>query len=228
MGSINKTLVLRKEFYRIWFEFYKISLNSTDPVILKKLNHSLTTYYYKWGDVKNTHFDDWWKKHDYLFEEESIRVINKDDLIEFDNHIILQIPVNQSVSDLMKNIRTVLSKEHKLKNTRKKNKSITTSQFSLTEGSEPKLSVLKDVLNVFRLYTEVTNRDDTKGKKFREIIYNFYRTNFKVKTSIPSTLILGSNTRGESQRVNRNIRRWIQWGKKIQLNVLNGQFPGKY
>jgi hypothetical protein len=45
--------------------------------------------------VKNTHFDDWWKTHDHLFEEESIRLINKDDLIEFDNHIILQIPVNQ-------------------------------------------------------------------------------------------------------------------------------------
>jgi hypothetical protein len=128
----------------------------------------------------------------------------------------------------MKNIRPTLTREHKLKNTRKKNKSIVTSQFSLTEGSEPKLVILKDILNVYRLYTEVKNSDDKKGKKFREIIYNFYRTNFKVRTSIPSTLILGSNTRGESQRVNRNIRRWIQWGKKIQLNVLNGQFPGDY
>ena len=226
MGSINKTLVLRKEFYRIWFEFYKISLNSTDPVVLKKLNHSLTTYYYHWGNVKNTHFDDWWKTHDNLFEEESILVLNINDSIEFENHIILQIPVNQSVSDLMKNIRTVLTCEHKLKNTRKKNKSITTSQFSMTEGSEPKLGVLKDVLNVYRdVYLKFPN---LRGKEFYSKVKYYYENNFKKKTSLPPTLIIGSNTRGESQRVNRNIRRWIQWGKKIQLNVLNGEFPGNY
>ena len=100
MTKIHKTIVLRKEFYRLWFEFYKMSLHSSDPKILRRLDSSLKIYY-QWGDVKNTHFDDWWKKHEDLFEEESVRVLTKDDSIVFDNHIVLQIPVNQSVSDVV-------------------------------------------------------------------------------------------------------------------------------
>jgi hypothetical protein len=225
MTKIHKTIVTRKEFYRLWFEFYKMSLHSTDPKILRRLDSSLKIYY-QWGDVKNSHFDDWWKKHEDLFEEESIRVLNKDDSIEFDNHIVLQIPVNQSVSDLIKDVRTVLNREHKLKNSRKKNKSIFTKKFSLAEGSEPKLIVLKDVLYVYRdVYLKYPN---LKGKKFREQVYSFYHSNFKKRTSIPATIYLGSTTKQESQRVNRNLRRWIDWGKKIQLNVLNGEFPGEH
>jgi hypothetical protein len=225
MTKIHKTIVLRKEFYRLWFEFYKMSLHSSDPKILRRLDSSLKIYY-QWGDVKNSYFDDWWKKHQNLFEEESVHVLTNEDSIEFDNHIVLQIPVNQSVSDLLKNVKMVLNREHKLKNTRKKNKSISTSKFTLTEGSEPKLSVLKDVLYVYRdVYLKHPN---LKGKKFREQVYLFYQTNFKKRTSIPPTIFLGSNTQQESQRVNRNLRRWIDWGRKIQLNVLNGEFPGKY
>lgn len=225
MTKIHKTIVTRKEFYRLWFEFYKMSLHSPDPKIRRRLDGSLKIYY-QWGDVKNSHFDDWWKKHEDLFEEESIRVLTKNDSIEFDNHIVLQIPVNQSVSDLIKDVRTVLNREHKLKNSRKKNKSIFTKKFSLAEGSEPKLIVLKDVLYVYRdVYLKYPN---LKGKKFREQVYAFYLSNFKKRTLIPPTIYLGSNTKQESQRVNRNLRRWIDWGKKIQLNVLNGEFPGEH
>ncbi len=227
MSKIHKTIVLRKEFYRLWFEFYKMSLHSSDPKIRKRLDSSLKIYY-QWGDVKNSHFDDWWETHEGLFEEESVRVLSKNDSIEFDNHIVLQIPVNQSVSDLLKYMRPILNREHKLKNARKKNKSISTSKFSLIEGSEPKLSVLKDVLHVYRLYTQTPDPKENKGKVFREKVYSFYATNFKVRTSIPETIGLKSTTAAESQRVNRNIRRWIEWGKQIQLNVLNGEFPGKY
>jgi hypothetical protein len=202
-----------------------MSLHSSDPKIRRRLDSSLKIYY-QWGDVKNSHFDDWWKKYEDLFEEESIRVLTKNDSIEFDNHIVLQIPVNQSVSDLIKDVRTVLNREHKLKNSRKKNKSIFTKKFSLAEGSEPKLIVLKDVLYVYRdVYLKYPN---LKGKKFREQVYAFYLSNFKKRTLIPPTIYLGSNTKQESQRVNRNLRRWIDWGKKIQLNVLNGEFPGEH
>lgn len=225
MAKINKNIVLRKEFYRLWFEFYKMSLNSTDPKITKHLDNSLKIYY-RWGNVKNTHFDDWWKTHDELFEEESIKVLSKKESIQFDNHVILQIPVNQSVSDLLKLIRPILNKEHKLLNTRRKNKSIVTGSFSLKDDSEPKLTVLKDVLYVYRdVYLKYPK---LKGKAFREKVYEFYKTNFKKRTSIPATIFMGNDSRSESQRVNRNIRRWIQWGKEIQLNVLKGEFPGNY
>jgi hypothetical protein len=96
----------------------------------------------------------------------------------------------------------------------------------LVDGSEPKLSVLKDVLYVYR--DVYLNHPKLRGKDLREQVYSFYQTNFKKRTSMPGTLELKSPTKKESQRVNRNIRRWIDWGKKIQLNVLNGQFPGKY
>ena len=100
MLTNNKTLINRRESYRLWFEFYKISLLSTDSKIVRLVEKSRRSYY-KWGDVKNSTFDSWWKTHDKDFEEDSVQVLSKDSSINFDDFVILQVPVNQSVSDLM-------------------------------------------------------------------------------------------------------------------------------
>jgi hypothetical protein len=197
-----------------------MSLHSSDPKIHRRLDSSLKIYY-QWGDVKNSHFDDWWKKHQDLFEEESVRVLTKEDSIEFDNHIVLQIPVNQSVSDLLKNVRIVLNREHKLKNTRKKNKSITTSKFTMTEGSEPKLSVLKDVLYVYRdVYLK---NNCPKIPKLLPMVLDYYKN--KKKMELP--IVLNSNE-NDLDNVLRNLGRWMNWADQIMLNVSKGEFPGKY
>mgnify|MGYP003704381533 CR=1 FL=1 len=52
---------MKKETIRIWFEFYKISLNSNDPVLKKNIEKS-RLFYMKWGDVKNEKFNDFISK----------------------------------------------------------------------------------------------------------------------------------------------------------------------
>ena len=224
MLTNNKTLINRRESYRLWFEFYKISLLSTDSKIVRLVEKSRRSYY-KWGDVKNSTFDSWWKTHDKDFEEDSVQVLSKDSSINFDDFVILQVPVNQSVSDLMKEIRPVFMSEHKKRIGSGKNKNRGTSTFQMTVGSEPKLKTIGHILTVYRdVYLKHQN---VKGLKLLLLIHNYYKSRPKNKR-IPSSLNFDSTIDSEKQRVTRNLRRWIEWGKQIQINVLNGEFPGEY
>jgi hypothetical protein len=46
---------------------------------------------------------------------------------------------------------------------------------------------------------------------------------------LPKTIDdMGSSNENDIKRVTRNLRRWIQWGDTITVNVSRGEFPGKY
>jgi hypothetical protein len=67
-------LLLRKESYRLWFEFYKLCCLSTEIRVIKNLE--ITKDFYKsWGDVRGVKFDDWWKTHQNLFTEPVVKVL---------------------------------------------------------------------------------------------------------------------------------------------------------
>ena len=97
-------LPLKKEFYRIWFEFYKISINSPDPVVLKNLKKS-DDLYSPWGDVEKITFNQWWDSHKHLFQENSVSVIESSYDRKFQDTLLLEVPINQSTTVLMKQIR---------------------------------------------------------------------------------------------------------------------------
>jgi hypothetical protein len=223
----NSSLVLKKEFYRIWFEFYKISLNSTDSVIKRNIENS-RVFYSKWGNVKDTKFNDWWKLRESLFEDEQIHVLQDPTKRRYVDSLILEIPINKSTSDLLKRLRTLIDDEQKIRNRPKKNKVIVTTPFKPTDRTEPKLSILKDVLNVYRdVYLKNPN---VKGQKLLKLVHEYYtgrkRTEYQ---RIPSSINhFGSTKKSELDRVTRNLRRWIQWGDTITLNVSRGEFPGRY
>ena len=166
-NKTNISLVLKKEFYRIWFEFYKISLNSTDPDIKKNIEKS-RLFYLKWGNVKDSNFNDWWKIHESIFEDEKIQIIDDTKNRVYSDSLILEIPINKSTSELLKTIRTLIDQEQVKRDRPKKNKVIVTTQFKPTEKTEPKLSILKDVLNVYRdVYLK---NSEVKGKKLLELV----------------------------------------------------------
>ena len=218
-------MFMNKETIRIWFEFYKIARNSSDSKIIKLIENS-AVHYASWGAVKNVKFDDWWKVHSNLFKEQTVRKVDKDTEIDFDNNLVLEIPLNESIRELSKKIQKILSTVHKKKPNTPKSRKIITGKYQVTTNSEPKLVILKDVLNVYRdVYLGNTN---LQGKKLLEKVYEYYRNRPRNKR-IPNALNhFDSKKLSEQQRVTRNLRRWMQWAKQIETNVAKGEFPGKY
>jgi hypothetical protein len=98
----------------------------------------------------------------------------------------------------------------------------------MTDRSEPKLVILKDVLSVYR--DVYLNDPALKGKSLLKKTYEYYQgRKRKDHRQIPKSINdFGSTNENEIKRVTRNIRRWIQWGNQIVLNVSRGEFPGKY
>lgn len=223
----DKILPLKKEFYRIWFEFYKISLTSTNPTILRNLKKS-DDFYSSWGDVERTTFNDWWELNKHLFEEQSVSVIESSSNRKSKDTLLLEVPINQSTSVLIKKIRKLIDEEQKKRLRQKKNYRVITSNFKISDRTEPKLVVLKDVLNVYRdVYLK---KPTLRGKSLLNEVYRYYKTRKrKDHQRLPKTIDdFGSTNENEIKRVTRNLRRWIQWGETIMLNVSNGEFPGKY
>ena len=66
------------------------------------------------------------------------------------------------------------------------------------------------------------------GKKLLALVHQYYESRQR-RNQIPVSLNnFGSEKPAEIGRVLKNLRRWISWGKQIQQNVLNCEFPGKY
>lgn len=89
---MNVTL---KAKVRHWFNFYRLALESSDPVIAANIARS-SDFYNDWGDVRSVSFEDWWKTHSRLFNErQSIQVLEG----AFDTdgtHLFLKVPMNAS------------------------------------------------------------------------------------------------------------------------------------
>lgn len=225
--NTDKILPLKKEFYRIWFEFYKISLQSTNPTILKNLKQS-NGFYSSWGDVERTTFNDWWDSHKHLFEEQSVSILDSQTSRIYSDSLILEVPINQSTTVLLKKIRQLIDEQQKIRNRQKKKYRVITSQFQMSDRTEPKLTILKDVLNVYR---DVYLKDPSlRGKSLLRDVYDYYKKRKrKDHQQLPKTIDdRGSSNENDIKRVTRNLRRWIQWGDTITLNVSRGEFPGKY
>ena len=225
--NTDKILPLKKEFYRIWFEFYKISLQSTNPTILNNLKQS-NEFYSSWGDVERITFNDWWDSHKHLFEEQSVSILETKSSRIYSDSLILEVPINQSTTVLLKKIRQLIDDQQKIRNRQKKKYRVITSQFQISDRTEPKLTILKDVLNVYR---DVYQKNPSlRGKSLLNEVYKYYRgRKRKDYQQLPKSIDdRGSSNENDIKRVTRNLRRWIQWGESITLNVSRGEFPGKY
>ena len=218
---MNKSsILLRKESYRLWFEFYKMCLLSDEISIIKNLDKSYE-FYKSWGDVRKVKFDDWWKSHEYLFTEPVVKVLDDLSLRQTDESLIVEIPLNQSTSKLLESLKKVIELSQK-PNYRKKKVRFTKS-YQLTKGSEPKLETIRNVLNIYRdVY--LPNKKP-KIPKTLDLTIEYYDK--KKRMVLPDSLEFDRYHSNE-KNIQRNLGRWMKWGETIMLNVSNGEFPGKY
>lgn len=210
---MKTNLLIKKDSYRIWFEFYKLALKNKSLVVDRG-------FYDQWGkDVESMKFDEWWKSHSKLFIQPIVKVVESEDEMESPWGILIEVPMNKSITETLSDIKDILKEQEKV-NT--KNKRVLLGKYKLSENSEPKLKSVKEFLNVYKdVYLKM---DNPKGQKFYDEVVS-YCTSKKKNSSVPPQLIDVNN--GSSSAI-RTLGRWIQKAKKIESNVANGMFPGKY
>jgi hypothetical protein len=221
----------RKDLYRIWFEFYKLACTSRDPVIRNSVQKS-KSFYSSWGDVGEQSFDAWWRTHSHLFTEATVKVIDDISQRQTDWSVVVEIPLNQSSRVLVQKVKEIidyeLGRQSKRSQSRSKKKVIVTKNFVPTRGaesySEPKVAVLREVLNIYKNVYRVS--PSLRGKALLLRVHDYYKSR-KVNQTIPASI---ANHKTESERTLslRNLRRWISWAQKIEANAARGEFPGVY
>jgi hypothetical protein len=133
--------------------------------------------------------------------------------------ILIEVPLNQSVTETLSQLKDILTKEQK--SSSKKKKTTLIGRYQLTEGSEPKLKTIRSVLNIYRDVYLKNNRP--KIPKLLPMVISYYDS--KKKMTLPTTLDTNQN---DLDNVLRNLGRWMKWGETIMFNVSNSEFPGRY
>lgn len=219
-----KQLFADKEIYRIWYEFYKFALQSTDKTVVSKLKQSKKIYK-DWGVDPDLHFDDWWKSHSHLFEKEDVAVRLLDPGTRVPrSELVVAIPRDASVADALKQVKALLM-----------DAGVGAGKGSGSNPYQPtELQGLKrDALAVMvDLQKHVFYDPKLKGAVLRQRVHQFFSgERYKKKENkIPFSFMVGSSwdKKEHADAADRNIRRYRQKIKQLILNVAGGEFPGKY
>ena len=140
--------------------------------------------------------------------------------------MIVEIPLSRSPTVLIKNVKSLITEAVAVQaQASKKSKKMPTSAYRLTEGAEPKLLAVREMLTVYRdVYLKNRN---LRGKPLLNKIHAFYRGRKNKRwAKVPIPLLPDPD--GDTVRAQRNMRRYIDKAEKVMLNVARGQFPGEY
>lgn len=219
-------LASKKEAFRLWFEYLQVARTSIDPAVKAQLIAS-SIFYAPWEMDKAGRFDAWWKDHSHLFEEKFfVREMTAGEMPKDAGALIVEIPLTQSPTDILKKLRPIIQTAFDRQESQsKKSKKKATAQYRLTDGAEPKLDAIREMLSVYR---DVSLKNPKlKGIKLLYAIHQYYLTRKNKKwAKIPMSLDMARES--DQDRALRNMRRYIQRTEKIVFNVAKGHFPGHY
>jgi hypothetical protein len=221
---------VKREAYRLWFEYRKVALKSDDKRIKAALQ-TTKAFCGAWEVDSTTLFDPWWKTHGHLFEEKyQVRELKSGEERADPDALSVEIPLIESPTVLLKRLKVILLAAYEAQErASKKSKKKPSATYRLTDDAEPKLAAVREMLTVYR---DVHLKNPTlKGERLLEAVHKFYlgRKNKKwAKIPTPLTYTGGKGREEDLARASRNFRRYIHKAEKIVLNVANGQFPGEY
>ena len=87
----------------MWFECLQICHSQSEySDNLKKSKD----FYEEWGDVREIKFDDWWKEHKYLFEDDYIKEVSR--VSNSPNKITVSIPLTETLSVITKEVKKIV------------------------------------------------------------------------------------------------------------------------
>ena len=220
-----KQLIADKEIYRIWYEFYKFALVSTDKEVVSKLKKS-KKFYKDWGADPDLHFDEWWKEHVNLFEKDEIevRVLASGTRVPRGD-VVLAIPKDANLTDTLKQVKILLQDAGATGASGTKQ----THPYQPTEIQGLKRDALAVMVDMQK---HVFCDPRVKGAVLRERVHLFFSAERykKKENKIPFSFMVGSSwdKTEHADGADRNIRRYRQKIKHLMLNVAGGEFPGKY
>jgi hypothetical protein len=193
----------RREPYRLWFEYLRVAHAVKDPKVKEALRRT-SDFYKPWGDVVTIKFDEWWKAHEHLFEEAySVRRLSPGEAPSNPDSLVVEVPLIRSPTELTKRVKAIIQEAFDAQMpASKKSKKQPFSMYRLTEGAEPKLLAVREMLTVYRdVYLKYPN---LLGEKLLEATRSFYLgRKSKRWAKVPTPLIADRD--GDIIRPMRNL-----------------------
>jgi hypothetical protein len=220
MNKRRIPLIADKELFRLWYEFYRLALQSTDTEVKRALRKS-KDFYKDWEASTETHFDDWWSKHRHLFEQRDLVRILQAGEKPAEGSLVIEVPLNRPNSELIAEIRELLPRTRK--------KVIGGAKYLPTEIQGVKRESLRMMLD---LEKRIFSKTTLKGWELYKRVHTFFESERykRKKNRVPQSFFIDwtINAGENSENAERNLRRYRQKVKKLILNVANEKFPGKY
>jgi hypothetical protein len=225
LNSAREPLIAEKELFRLWYEFYKIALTSSDKAVKTALRKS-EMFYKPWGKDPSIHFDDWWKTHRALFVD-----ADRVQLAEAGTKaggVLVWVPNGKSETLLVEEFQDLLRtapERFKVK----KRKKLVSHPFAPTEVQGVKREALRMML---ALQQRVFSQQKLKGHDLLERVLKFFHDERykRRKNKIPAAFFVEKSTpkQDHHDEAMRNVRRYRQKAANLVLNVAGGVFPGRY
>ena len=220
------TLAAKKEAYRLWFEYLKVALQSPDKKVQSALLVS-QPYYRPWQMAVAPKFDPWWSDHQSLFDEKyTVRELAHGEKAKDPNALLLEVPLTQSPTILTRKVKAIIQAAYEQREkSQRKAKTKATAYYHLTEGAEPKLDAVREMLSIYRdVYLK---NSKLRGEKLFDAVHKYYTTRKNKKwAKVPMAFLHDGGD--DKERAMRNLRRYIQKAETVVLNTARGQFPGDY
>ena len=202
------------QLIRLWFEFYKLSLQDKD---LKDNLKKSKKYYEPWGDITNIKFDQWFVSHGDLF---TIKVEEITQIPRNNTSLNISIPLSQSVTQSLKEIKQLLTK---------KKSSNRTMSYEFTKGVKINGKNLYEILIIYSIWlgSDKPAINSTFLLLITTVLRNRPRSHWVpyVIQIQPKKLRDGSFQYTDEQI--RQVRRYIKKAEQICHSVSLGQFPGR-
>ena len=216
-----------KQFYRLWFEYVRLSQSELKWT---KKDHQR---YSEWGDISSyKNFDSWWKDKGYLFGDIKVERGSS----KHKDTLNLKIPLTQPITKSISQVKEILEKEieerltkvygRKLTHQEKvKNLKLNHKKYPIL--GEPKYRKLDDDLIIYRdVYLKYGK---PKGLKLLELVIKRF-SNIKRRDKSNQVPEFMRNTqvwdRLPDSQV-KNVRRSLERTRQVMENVKQGTFPTK-
>lgn len=217
-------IIADKELFRLWYEFYRLALASSDTDIQKALKKS-HKFYADWEVTANMHFDDWWRTHRKLFHDVNVVRLTGASEEKSDANLYVTVPRGKSYGDILEEFKMLIEKE--LPSKMRGRKVPPPHKYAPTEIQGVKRDSLRMMLD---LQKNIFSKSELKGVALTQRVHKFFSSErYKKKRNIvPMSFAVHDAREDHSEEADRNIRRYRQKAKKLLMNVASGQFPGKY
>jgi hypothetical protein len=228
--SLNISMRSKKQHIRLWFECLQTCHSQpeySDNLVTSK------DFYKEWGDVTNIKFDDWWRDHKYLFQDEYVREVTR--VSNTPNTITLSIPLNEKSSVITSEVKKIVEQrqteklvEMGMNPDQLKSKSLSLGKYGFTQKEIKGLFHYVN-LEIFKIFLEL-DKPPINRNFLIEVRKSFdTRVRSKLRNSVINLPYMDDFERLKSnsdfEDVIRSIRRSIKMIEKTLTKVSKDRFP---